>query len=116
MRYTPQEGLLSLKTAYLVPSLRAISKTLKAPIKKWGVTSLPHSFKILAWPDKTSSPVPPTISALGLGMESPPNISGHTATAKPFLTKAFKISFSKALPSYLQGHPTRQALTKSFTF
>src|SRR5699024_2474569 len=52
------------------------------------------------------------IISLGfLGIESPPNTSGHTGTALPSATNLFPLSSVLSLPSYLHLIPAKPALT-----
>src|SRR3990167_6350487 len=74
------------------------------------VTSLPVSSNTLALLARTSWPSPPTISALALGVESPPSCSGHTGTSGVLFKDSSTCSSFSEVPSYLQSRPARQPL------
>ncbi len=52
------------------------------------------------------------IVAGGRGVGNPPNCSGQTGIASPALTSSTIVSQAFAFPSYRQGNPAKQALTR----
>src|SRR5690554_4717062 len=53
-----------------------------------------------------------TISALGLGVEKPPNCSGQTGINSYLSLSFIRVSFKLFFPLYLQSTPIKHALTK----
>lgn len=96
----PQEGLLCLKIASLMPNSFANPKTCFAPLAKFFVTSLPVFVKILFL----------LCSAGSLGVDKPPICSGHTGIKTSFFANSTTFLYSLLLPSYLHFTPIRQAL------
>ncbi len=111
-RRVAQEGLWSLKTAHLAPTMRAIFNVCRAPSINASVTSAPPASITRARPFNTSRPSPPENWAGGRGVGSPPSCSGQTGTNEiSFLPKILSDVFSPL--SYLQDIPSRQALTST---
>lgn len=113
--FDPQEGLPSIKMAYVTLLRRSKSKKLWAPKRSYRVTSSPASLITLALSSRTSDPSPPTILRLDRGVPKTESSGQNGKYSMAAISGSrFINSLSKSFPLKLQDLPSKHALAPIF--